>query len=617
MDPINIRNLEAQQALTEIAKMAYGSGLFEGTSGGKGNIGMLNGRVIKFNTHRSERSGEVTNEMLASCNELRLKLAEIARDVLPSRPRQRHPSNAIAKANYEKICEDLGVSMDGKTILTTSLLDRKVVAKVINDLSRAAAQGGKTLTPWNEVTQVKGSLSSKNIDTHFSLVREQTISDNMVDEVLGELATQSSDRPTFTLTPQEANFMKSLVWRERSALLAAGKPLPSPNDFKASVLSGRSPAFVATMYTFGHNTVDLKDLGLTPNIRGPFRLADINRTMGVYFSGAPEAERFDRAELFVTACNTISNDGVFMYGSISIIRMCEKLPEMRRLQPEGRLTCETIWKACFNETLPKELHGMEGTSAFADRLNHRTDELAKDMICKHVPALATDENRLTAVCGRVTTAGYIIDLGVTLEAFMKAGMQQIHNQDTAQGQEPLVPDLHYLFNPSAEKIARGFLYEPVSAAKSSDDTLKNTLWDDLKRQQTIVRLVTNPSAPPTVIDLRSFRGQSNSERETTRDNFMRSIDGFLGNVSRAQRNVVMYGFCQAGMLPLRGMLGGDAEHSDIFVTVARDPQDPSRIIMSYQTADTVEVDARYSYAVNADGSNIQIGEMSVQRRGAS
>ncbi len=38
MDPINISKLKAQQALTEIAKMAYGSGLGEGTTGGKATL---------------------------------------------------------------------------------------------------------------------------------------------------------------------------------------------------------------------------------------------------------------------------------------------------------------------------------------------------------------------------------------------------------------------------------------------------------------------------------------------------------------------------------------------------------------------------------------------------
>ena len=52
--------VDARSTLQEIARMAYGSGLFEGTSGGKGRMGVLcdaNGkaRIIKFNTHVGER----------------------------------------------------------------------------------------------------------------------------------------------------------------------------------------------------------------------------------------------------------------------------------------------------------------------------------------------------------------------------------------------------------------------------------------------------------------------------------------------------------------------------------------------------------------------------------
>lgn len=66
--------------LTEVAAMAYGSGIGEGVNGGKGHIGMLNGKVIKFNTKSSERaklqtSGAVFDEMKAASDTLRNRLA--------------------------------------------------------------------------------------------------------------------------------------------------------------------------------------------------------------------------------------------------------------------------------------------------------------------------------------------------------------------------------------------------------------------------------------------------------------------------------------------------------------------------------------------------------------
>lgn len=66
--------------LTEVAAMAYGSGIGEGVKGGKGHIGVLNGKVIKFNTKHAERaklgtSGAMFDEMKAASDALRNRLA--------------------------------------------------------------------------------------------------------------------------------------------------------------------------------------------------------------------------------------------------------------------------------------------------------------------------------------------------------------------------------------------------------------------------------------------------------------------------------------------------------------------------------------------------------------
>lgn len=83
-----IDNISAQNQMTEIARMAYGSGIFEGTSGGKGNIGLITGadgqaRVIKFNTHSYERGGAATEDQIKSSNALRAQLLAIADTLKP------------------------------------------------------------------------------------------------------------------------------------------------------------------------------------------------------------------------------------------------------------------------------------------------------------------------------------------------------------------------------------------------------------------------------------------------------------------------------------------------------------------------------------------------------
>ncbi len=76
--PDRINGLMAD--LTEVAAMAYGSGIGEGIKGGQGHIGVLNGKVIKFNTKSAERAklgaaGAAFDEMKAASDTLRNRLA--------------------------------------------------------------------------------------------------------------------------------------------------------------------------------------------------------------------------------------------------------------------------------------------------------------------------------------------------------------------------------------------------------------------------------------------------------------------------------------------------------------------------------------------------------------
>lgn len=120
--------VDARSTLQEIARMAYGSGFFEGTSGGKGRMGVLcdaNGkaRIIKFNTHVGERLfGDSLSEnslMLESSNRLRTMIKSIA------------DGAGLDAETLKEIYNKLGIDKEG-TVVTTDLLSRKIVAKVVN-----------------------------------------------------------------------------------------------------------------------------------------------------------------------------------------------------------------------------------------------------------------------------------------------------------------------------------------------------------------------------------------------------------------------------------------------------------------------------------------------------
>ncbi len=173
LDPINISSMNAAQSLSEIANMAYGSGDSEGIAGGAGNIGLINGRVVKFNTHFKERIGFATNDMRTSCNELRTRLVDIARELLDMDSKGAPIAKRMMYSEREKvfksICKDLGMSADGTEFKTKSLLDRTVVASVLSKLSSTSG----SLEVWHAAGRldIDDRLSSEGVDMHFEAVK--------------------------------------------------------------------------------------------------------------------------------------------------------------------------------------------------------------------------------------------------------------------------------------------------------------------------------------------------------------------------------------------------------------------------------------------------------------
>ncbi len=158
-DKINQLNGAAQ--LAEIAKMAYGSGLLEGTRGGAGNIGVIGGRVIKFNTHASERKDlKVTEAMKESCNALRFTLASLARKAYAGKE---------DAARLRSVMQKLGLNAEGTHVAgPRTLLERKVVASVVKELAGKMKEDHV----WDEAKKNAGELASTGVQTTFGEVRD-------------------------------------------------------------------------------------------------------------------------------------------------------------------------------------------------------------------------------------------------------------------------------------------------------------------------------------------------------------------------------------------------------------------------------------------------------------
>ena len=113
----------ARSVLNDIARLSYGSGLFEGRNGGRGRMGLVTAgnvpRVIKFNTHYHDRGplgDRQSAEMLESSNQLRELLCNLAR-------RANLPEQTLNDIRHR-------LELD-KNKPPKSLLERKVVAKVV------------------------------------------------------------------------------------------------------------------------------------------------------------------------------------------------------------------------------------------------------------------------------------------------------------------------------------------------------------------------------------------------------------------------------------------------------------------------------------------------------
>lgn len=133
-----------QQRLLEIARVAYGSGMTEGSSGGRGYMGVFNDighagggtytkRVVKFLTHKGETctmdgkplSEREINELSLMTSSLRSELYQIAEETWD-------------KGMLKRVRDLLNVDEHGDSLKDAPpLLSRKIVAQVVTEIANA------------------------------------------------------------------------------------------------------------------------------------------------------------------------------------------------------------------------------------------------------------------------------------------------------------------------------------------------------------------------------------------------------------------------------------------------------------------------------------------------
>ncbi len=580
---IDIRGLGNEAALAQIAKLAYGSGASERTAGGKGNIGLLDGRVVKFNTHFRERGGKPSAEMRASCDALRTKLSEIATAMLAAAPNASPKAQDRLEKTLASVRRALGMDADGNQVETQKLLDRAVVAKVMNAIRDATG-----FDVWQELRAGDAqALSSKGLDTTFARVADDlTVSDAVkqhVRDAAEAIAHPADGRPGVVLGEEATKFLADLIERDlRDPERRAATDLA---DVARGIRDFSSPYLIVTLQAF-----NLSSAVLSHAYQG-VRHAD---QMSATLVGSPRGQRADRADV---ALGFLRHEDDLSYVSFALALVAEKLPKMRRLQPQGRLTGATVWKACFGESVPKAA-GALGSRPFVNAFVARMDRLTVALTAKHGPEGVKGEGRtIDQLLVKYPLVGAGLFNGASYTAAIRKGV----------GDPAFVPDV------TRDYVAAPPLYTAQDALVKTDEDLEKALLKDFKRNFPVITLGSGMAEE--TVDFRPFVGQNLGD-----EGHLRNIRALVDKVHRVfgdritpvQRNLLLIGLTQAGFVPFTALVGIGGEHMQAAVDVHC--EDDGAITLTYETLPDNRIEARYSYRIEPDGTNCRVGDFVSRER---
>ncbi len=584
---LDIRGLANQDALKEIAKLAYGSGTFEGTSGGKGNIGLLDGRVVKFNTHWRERGGEPSRAMREDCDALRRRLSDIAAAMLAA------PDEATdeERARYRKALADvrrqLGMSEDGARISTAKLLDRSAVAKAINTIDKAT--GSDT---WGELRAGgAAAFSSKGVDTTFGTVRGGFDLASVARDAAASLKHPADGKPGVTLNEDAMAFLTGLIDRDVEARRATGAPVPTHDEVDRGIRDFASPYLTVTLQAFNLCSNVLADA--RPGLRA-------DEQAGVFLSGSPAGQRADRADVAVSLFSHASPDCHGADTCLAMALVSEKMPEMRRIQPDGRLTGATVWMACFGERVPGGAAGDLWSRAFSDAFFKRLRRLGDDVLDRSGGLRMYPGMKLSTEPGlflQRASAGMGFTAAIRLTA-----------QDPA-----------FTLDAGRDFVAAPPLYAVQDALVKVDGDLVEQMGKDFYRDTPTVRLHDGQDVETFDFDaiLADAQRQTRDVPEARRSiEARRILDGkvgelvasldarFGGRMTDVQRKLLLIGLMQAALMPFAPLAQiKDSAHTKMSMDVRR--EDDGTFVIGYATdrERQDELDVRYEYRIEPDGAN--------------
>ena len=577
---IDIRGLGNEATLSQIAKLAYGSGRTEKESGGNGNIGILDGRVVKFNTHWGERGGNVSAEMRASCDALRTKLSTIAAVMLATRDDADAATNAKLQRTLASVRAKLGMAPDGTAVATTRLLDRKVVASVLNTIQEATG-----FDAWDELRQGDPTtLSSRGVDTAFERVRLDTCLALEVRNVVAEIAHPADGKQGATLNAEATDFLVGVIQRDIAARRADGKRVPTLDAILGGIRDFTSPYLNVTLQIFNLDAVCL---------RSDRKILERMCFGSPYLAGSSDDQRADRADVAVSFLSDFGPKDKGYAMSLSMALVSEKMPEMRRLQPQGRLTGATVWRACFGEEPPANVVRSWGTRAYLAAFTDRLDQIVTPLCERY----GNDVSRDMDIDSIDSLTGAIAANGMAFTPMLHQALK--------------VPGFTVDFD--RDYVAGPPLYALADLENKTDADLESQLEDDIIRQYPLITFQDGDRREE--IDFRPFNGNVAGAQAAVPGLMAqasaffrageRAFNGLPAGITPIQRKVMLIGLSQAAFVPFMALLGVGGEHAQARIDIRRDG---NALVMTYSTMEDSPIEVRYSYRIEADGSNRRVGE---------
>ncbi|MCQ2367549.1 MAG: hypothetical protein MJ109_00845 [Kiritimatiellae bacterium] len=338
--------ISAKNQMNEIARMAYGSGIFEGTSGGKGNIGLITGadgqaRAIKFNTHSYERGGVATEDQIKSSNALRAQLLTIAESL---------NSGVMADLRAKLGLKDGEDATSCKTLLT-----RQVVASALKMIDKNAMSDAMKGVNASTLKSLGGTkFEEARIRTDYGISSTTLTKCGMSAADFEESINAMASKYNLTGAKKQvvgritASYMTALAEEGTTGRVdrKTGIPLeglPSKDEFKSQILKGN---FAGTYFALQHVKV------LSPTDQ-TFLPAD-----NVVDQSVAELSRLMSDEECVDAAYYMAKLGTGPreaggYNSISAIgckAIIEKREELSAIrQKNGKLTIDDIYQTVLGK----------------------------------------------------------------------------------------------------------------------------------------------------------------------------------------------------------------------------------------------------------------------------